>query len=84
MAALENSPFGKRTAIMVAHCLSTVRHVDTIVFVEKGNVVENGLRNELLARNGLNWCAVESTIESATMLAEGSWLVGKRHESVHP
>jgi ATP-binding cassette subfamily B multidrug efflux pump len=42
-----------RTAIVIAHRLSTVRHADLICVVNEGRIVERGRHNELLARSGL-------------------------------
>jgi ABC-type multidrug transport system fused ATPase/permease subunit len=42
-----------RTAIIIAHRLSTVRSADKIVVLDKGQVVEEGTHRELLAANGL-------------------------------
>jgi ABC-type multidrug transport system fused ATPase/permease subunit len=41
-----------RTAIVIAHRLSTVRHADLICVVEGGRLVERGQHAELLARGG--------------------------------
>ncbi|NHQ59886.1 ABC transporter ATP-binding protein [Chlorobium sp. BLA1] len=46
--ALEN-----RTALVVAHRLSTVRNADRIIVMERGRAVESGSHEELLARGGL-------------------------------
>ncbi len=43
----------KCTRIVVAHRLSTIRHCDRILVLDKGNVVENGTYDELIAKNGL-------------------------------
>jgi ABC-type multidrug transport system fused ATPase/permease subunit len=42
-----------RTAIIIAHRLSTVRSADKIVVLEKGQVVEEGTHRQLLTANGL-------------------------------
>lgn len=47
-AALEG-----RTALVIAHRLSTVRHADLILVLEGGRIVERGTHAELLARGGL-------------------------------
>ena len=41
-----------RTAIVIAHRLSTVRNADRIIVVDKGRVVEQGTHEQLIARNG--------------------------------
>ncbi|MCH1616577.1 MAG: ABC transporter ATP-binding protein/permease [Candidatus Poseidonia sp.] len=42
-----------RTAIVIAHRLSTVRHADRILVLENGTVVEDGTHNELVENNGV-------------------------------
>ena len=41
-----------RTVIIIAHRLSTVRHADKIIVLDGGRVVEQGIHEELLSRNG--------------------------------
>jgi ABC-type bacteriocin/lantibiotic exporter with double-glycine peptidase domain/CRP-like cAMP-binding protein len=43
----------QRTAVIVAHRLSTIRDADTIAVLEQGCLVEQGTHDELLAREGL-------------------------------
>jgi len=43
-----------RTALVIAHRLSTLKHLDKIVVVEKGRIVEEGTHDELVVRkNGV-------------------------------
>jgi ATP-binding cassette subfamily B protein/subfamily B ATP-binding cassette protein MsbA len=42
-----------RTTFMAAHRLSTIRHADLIVVLNRGEVVEQGPHDELIVRNGL-------------------------------
>ncbi|MEN9711071.1 MAG: hypothetical protein RL441_1063, partial [Actinomycetota bacterium] len=42
-----------RTAVVIAHRLSTVRNADQIIVVDAGKVVDRGTHDELLQRGGL-------------------------------
>lgn len=41
-----------RISFVIAHRLSTIRDADTILFMEHGNIIEQGSHQELLAKNG--------------------------------
>jgi ATP-binding cassette subfamily B protein len=42
-----------RTSVIIAHRLSTVRHCDQIIVINRGRIVERGPHDDLLARRGL-------------------------------
>ena len=41
-----------RTVFVIAHRLSTIQHVDKIVVINEGEIVETGSHDELMAKNG--------------------------------
>ena len=43
----------KKTVIMIAHRLKTVRHADQILVVNKGQIVQRGTHDELMTQDGI-------------------------------
>lgn len=48
-----------RTSVVIAHRLSTIQNADTIVVLSKGEIVEKGKHEELLAKQGVYHSLVE-------------------------
>lgn len=68
--ALDNLVKG-RTTIAIAHRLSTLRRADRLVVLDRGEVVEVGKHEELMAKQGHYYQLYQAQIRNAeTMLAE--------------
>jgi len=65
-----------RTAIVIAHRLSTVQNVDQILVMHKGRIRERGGHQELLARRGLYWRLYQLQYKDQEMHAAGGATVG--------
>ena len=48
-----NNLMNNRTSLVIAHRLSTVRHADEIIVLNKGTIVERGDHNKLMSLNGI-------------------------------
>jgi ATP-binding cassette subfamily B multidrug efflux pump len=60
-----------RTAIVIAHRLSTVQNVDEILVLHKGRIRERGTHQELLARRGVYWKLYELQYKDQEARASG-------------
>jgi ATP-binding cassette subfamily B protein len=54
-----------RTTFVIAHRLSTVRHADRIVVLERGRLVEHGTHDELMQRRGLYYYLASEQLGAA-------------------
>ena len=55
--------FKGKTAVVIAHRLSTVKHADKIVVLDKGVVVEEGNHQELVAKKGEYYRLIKNQLE---------------------
>jgi ATP-binding cassette, subfamily B, bacterial len=55
--------FQGRTAVVIAHRLSTVKNADQIIVLDNGVMVEKGTHNELIALNGVYFSLVQSQLD---------------------
>lgn len=55
--------FKGKTAVVIAHRLSTVKNADQIVVLEKGKLVEQGTHKELTAKKGVYYNLVKNQLE---------------------
>jgi ATP-binding cassette subfamily B protein len=61
-----------RTAIVIAHRLSTVQNVDEILVLHKGRIRERGTHQELLARRGMYWKLYQLQYKDQEIPASGA------------
>jgi ATP-binding cassette subfamily B protein len=55
--------FNGKTVVVVAHRLSTVKHADKIIVLNKGAIAEEGTHQELTALKGLYYSLVKNQLE---------------------
>ena len=59
-----------RTSIIIAHRLSTLMHVDKVLVLKNGKIIEFGKRNELLQQRGIFYKLCQAQIKSEQFSAE--------------
>ena len=58
-----NTFFKDKTAVVIAHRLSTVKNADQIVVLDKGKVIEKGTHSELVKLKGNYYHLVKNQLE---------------------
>ena len=77
--ALDNLVQG-RTTIAIAHRLSTLRKADRLVVMDRGEIVEVGPHDALMAAKGAYWRLYEAQARRAEEDAQAAGLTLAAHE----
>ena len=58
-----NQFFQRKTVVVVAHRLSTVKNADQIIVLDKGQIIEKGTHHELLSLEGSYFNLVKNQLD---------------------
>ncbi|KAB1151716.1 hypothetical protein F7018_18070, partial [Tenacibaculum aiptasiae] len=58
-----NTFFANKTAVVIAHRLSTVKNAHQIVVLDKGNIIEKGSHEELIKLKGSYYHLVKNQLD---------------------
>jgi ATP-binding cassette subfamily B protein len=58
-----NAYLKDKTAVIVAHRLSTVKDADNIIVLDKGEIIEQGTHDELTAQRGAYYTLIKNQLE---------------------
>lgn len=64
-----------KTAVIIAHRLSTVKHADQIVVMDSGEITEIGDHHSLIAKRGAYYNLVKNQLESEKLNREGKEVI---------
>ncbi|AQX56248.1 hypothetical protein BC359_19430 [Priestia flexa] len=59
-----------KTSFIIAHRLNTIRHADTIMLIENGEIKETGNHNELMKKEGVYYRMIQHQFKAPKALSQ--------------